>query len=100
MDNYNPRQNTRMRWKDERELEKVVAGSSNKRITVLNLGHSTKLTISAPHWTITTKEHRDSMRNLNSVDVLVYPQNNKKIQEALRVSTENKDKNLFITYFY
>ena len=84
----------------EKELERVVAGSSNKRITILNLGHSTKLTISVPHWRMTTKEHRDSMRNLNSVDVLVYPQNNKKIQEALRTSTEAKDKSLFITYFY
>lgn len=39
MDNYNPRQNTRMRWKDARELEKYVFISGKFNFTDETLEH-------------------------------------------------------------
>jgi hypothetical protein len=85
----------------KRDLEKVMERESNKRIVILKHEKIIKITISSPHYRMTTKNARDEMRKMEAVEVLVYPQNNKKIQELLSMSTEIVEpKNLFIAYFY
>lgn len=89
---------------NERDIEKVAIGPSNKKVVIIKSEGIVRIAISTPHYAYTTKEGRDEMRKLalnKPIEILTYPQNNKRIQELLQEIAEIKDiKNLFITYFY
>jgi hypothetical protein len=83
------------------ELEKITRSASQTRVSIYELGSIIRVCIAVPHRTLMNKERKAILKKQENIEVLTYPQNNKKIQAILAETTEIKDpKNLFITYFY